>query len=68
MLRAHPEVKAYSSMAARFWVAGGGQEVRKATFSINLMNKDDRNHAERRCEIADGGAGETARHPLLGHQ
>ncbi len=51
VLRAHPEVENVFVDGGRILgVAGGGQEVRKVTFVINLVNKDDRKVTQRQLE------------------
>jgi hydrophobe/amphiphile efflux-1 (HAE1) family protein len=51
VLRAHPEVRSVFVDGGRILgVAGGGEEVRKATFVINLVNKDDRDTTQRELE------------------
>jgi hydrophobe/amphiphile efflux-1 (HAE1) family protein len=50
-LRAHPEVSNVFVDGGRILgFAGGGEEVRKATFVINLVNKDDRKVSQRQLE------------------
>ncbi len=51
VIRAHPEVESVFVDGGRILgVAGGGEEVRKATFVINLVNKDDREATQRQLE------------------
>ncbi len=53
VIMAHPEVKSVFVDGGRILgVAGGGEEVRKATFVINLIDKDDRKIAQRQLEQA----------------
>jgi multidrug efflux pump subunit AcrB len=51
LLRARPEVMNVFVDGGRILgVAGGGEEVRKATFVVNLVNKDDREITQRALE------------------
>jgi hydrophobe/amphiphile efflux-1 (HAE1) family protein len=51
VMRAHPEVDSVFVDGGRILgVAGGGEEVRKATFVVNLVNKDDREATQREIE------------------
>jgi hydrophobe/amphiphile efflux-1 (HAE1) family protein len=51
VIRAHPEVESVFVDGGRILgVAGGGEEVRKATFVINLVNKDNREATQRQLE------------------
>jgi hydrophobe/amphiphile efflux-1 (HAE1) family protein len=50
-LRAHPEVQSVFVDGGRILgIAGGGAEVRKATFVINLVNKNDRHVTQKQLE------------------
>ena len=51
VIKAHQEVKNVFVDGGRILgIAGGGQEVRKATFTINLVNKDDRKISQKTLE------------------
>ncbi len=51
MLRSRPEVRDVFVDGGRILgIAGGGEEVRKATFVVNLVNKDDRDITQRDLE------------------
>ncbi|MGF1622064.1 MAG: efflux RND transporter permease subunit [Rhodomicrobiaceae bacterium] len=51
VIRAHPEVESVFVDGGRILgFAGGGEEVRKATFVVNLVNKDDREARQREIE------------------
>jgi hydrophobe/amphiphile efflux-1 (HAE1) family protein len=51
MLRTRPEVRDVFVDGGRILgIAGGGEEVRKATFVVNLVNKDDREITQRALE------------------
>jgi hydrophobe/amphiphile efflux-1 (HAE1) family protein len=53
VLRSHPEVKSVFVDGGRILgIAGGGAEVRKATFVINLVNKADRKISQKGLEQA----------------
>ena len=51
LIRSHPEVKDVFVDGGRILgFAGGGEEVRKATFIVNLIDKNDRNITQRELE------------------
>jgi hydrophobe/amphiphile efflux-1 (HAE1) family protein len=51
LIKAHPEVRDVFIDGGRILgIAAGGQEVRKATFTINLVNKDDRKISQKDLE------------------
>ncbi len=70
ILKAHPEVKDVFVDGGRILgIAGGGQEVRKATFTINLVNKDDRKISQKDLEnVLTEELGKLPDHALLGDQ
>jgi multidrug efflux pump subunit AcrB len=51
VIKTHPEVKDVFVDGGRILgIAGGGQEVRKATFTVNLVDKDDRKLSQKDLE------------------